>query len=212
MNWKTWLSLLLIASSASWMTFDGTRALIVGDYVTPQTSEYAGQLGPWSNLVQALGIEPRSLLMKLIFVIQGIATLTIIVSYILNRPWARTALLAAMLLGFWYLPIGTLVNLIALILLLLTKSKAKPPRPKYIMPYFIYEALQKRGLLEKFLARPPDQRHDYISWITRARLTPTRQKRLKQMLEELKQGDVYRNMRWESSIGKSQGNRLPTDG
>ena len=74
-----------------------------------------------------------------------------------------------------------------------------PPRPKYIMPYFIYEALQKRGLLEHFLARPPDQRHDYIGWITRARLTPTRQKRLKQMLDELKKGDVYMNREWTKS-------------
>ena len=212
MNWKTWLSLILIASSASWMIFDGARALILGDYVTPQTGEYAGQLGPWSNLVQALSIEPRSLLMKLIFVTQGMATMTIIVCYLLNKPWARTSLLIAMILGMWYLPVGTLVNLIALILLLLTRSKALPPRPKYVMPYFIYEALQKRGLLEKFLARPPDQRHDYISWITRARLTPTRQKRLKQMLDELKKGDIYMNIKWEQGISKPKENSLSMDG
>ncbi|HEU0297638.1 MAG TPA: YdeI/OmpD-associated family protein [Anaerolineales bacterium] len=199
MNWKTWLSLLLIASSASWMTFDGARALILGDYVTPQTGEYAGQLGPWANLVQTIGIEPRSTLMKLIFVIQGIATMTIIVCYILYKPWARTALLAAMLLGLWYLPIGTLVNLVALILLLLTRRKAMPPRPRHEMPDFIHEALHKHGLMEAYLARPPYQRNDYIGWITRARLTPTRQKRLKQMLGELKKGDVYMNMEWRKS-------------
>ena len=199
MNWKTWLSLLLIASSASWMIFDGARAFILGDYVTPQTGEYAGQLGPWANLVQAFGIEPRSTLMKLIFVIQGIATMTIIVCYILDKPWARTALLAAMLLGLWYLPIGTLVNLVALILLLLTRRKAMPPRPRHEMPDFIHEALQKHGLMDAYLARPTDQRNDYIGWITRARLTPTRQKRLKQMLGELKKGDVYMNMEWRKS-------------
>src|SRR5574341_764316 len=126
MNWKTWLSLLLIASSASWMTFDGARALILGDYVTPQTGEYAGQLGPWANLVQAIGIEPRSTLMKVIFVTQGIATMAIVLYYLLNKPLARTALLAAMLLGLWFLPIGTLVNIMALILLLLTRRKAIP--------------------------------------------------------------------------------------
>ena len=57
-DWKTWLSVLLIASTAGWMVFDGTRALILGDYVTPQTGDFAGRLGPWSNLVQAVGIEP----------------------------------------------------------------------------------------------------------------------------------------------------------
>ena len=196
MNWKTWLSVLLIASSASWMVFDGTRALILGDYVTPQTGEFAGQLGPWSNLVQAIGIEPRSLTMKWIFVTQGIATMIIVVCYLLNKSWARTALLVAMLLGLWFLPIGTLVNLIAFIFLLLTRRKAMPPRPRHEMPDFIHEALQKRGLMEAYLARPPYQRNDYIGWITRARLPATRRKRLKQMLDELKTGGVYMNMEW----------------
>jgi len=63
------------------------------------------------------------------------------------------------------------------------------------MPDFIQDALQKRGLMEAYLARPSDQRNDYIGWITRARLNPTRQKRLKQMLGELKKGDVYMKMK-----------------
>ena len=199
MNWKTWLSLLLIASSASWMVFDGTRALILGDYVTPLTGEFAGQLGPWANLVQAIGLDPRSIEMKLIFVIQGITTMTIVVCYLMNKPWARRALLAAMLVGLWYLPIGTLINLMALILLLLTRSKVMSPRPRHAMPDFIQEALQKHGLMEAYLARPPYQRNDYIGWITRARLTPTRKKRLNQMLDELKNGGVYMNMEWKNN-------------
>jgi hypothetical protein len=203
MNWKIWLSILLIACSASWMVFDGTRALILGDYVTPQTGEFAGQLGPWSSLIQAIGLDPRSIGMKLIFVIQGIVTMAIVVCYLLNKPWARRALLAAMLSGLWYLPIGTLVNLIALILLLLTRSKAMPPRPRHAMPDFIQDALQKHGLIDAYLARPPYQRNDYIGWITRARLTPTRKKRLNQMLAELKKGGVYMNMTWEPKSTKT---------
>ena len=178
------------------MVFDGSRALILGDYVTPQTGEYAGQLGPWSVLVQAIGIEPRSIWMKLIFIIQGLGTLTIVVFHILNKPWAWTGLLIAMLLGLWYLPIGTLVNLLALSLLLLTRRKIMPPRPRYPMPDFIQDALHKHGLMDAYLARPPYQRNDYIGWITRARLTATRQKRLKQMLDELKKGGVYMKMKW----------------
>lgn len=195
-KWTTWFSVLLIASTAGWMLFDGARALILGDYVTPQTGEYAGQLGPWSNLVQAIGIEPRSVWMKLIFLTQGLGTLTIVVYYFLNKPWAWTALLIAMLLGLWYLPFGTLINLLALILLLLTRRKDMPPRPRYAMPDFIQAALHKRKLMEAYLARPPYQRNDYIGWITRARLTATRQKRLKQMLDELKKGNVYMKMKW----------------
>ena len=202
-NWTTWLSVLLIASTAGWMLFDGSRALILGDYVTPQTGEYAGQLGPWANLVHVIGIDPRSVWMKLIFITQGLATLVVVVSYILNKPWARTALLIAMLLGLWYLPFGTLINLLALILLLLSRRTNMPPRPRYEMPDFIQTTLQKRGLMDAYLARPPYQRNDYIGWITRARLTATRQKRLKQMLDELKKGNVYMKMKWANNQPQS---------
>jgi len=38
----------LAAVEAGWMLFDGSRALIVGDYVTAKSGPYAGQLGPWT--------------------------------------------------------------------------------------------------------------------------------------------------------------------
>lgn len=121
MAWKDWAVLILIILNAGWMLFDGTRALIVGDYVTPATGEYAGQLGPWSNLVKAVGIDPRSTSMKLIFVVYGLAALTVLACYMLGLPWARGALIAIELLGLWYLPIGTITNLIVLILLFVTR-------------------------------------------------------------------------------------------
>lgn len=117
MDWKHWLVLGLVVFSAGWMLFDGMRAFIVGDYVTPATGEYAGQLGPWSNLVNALGIEPRSTLMKSIFVIYGFIALVAAVSFALKFSWARGALIIVCLLGLWYLPFGTVANVIALILL-----------------------------------------------------------------------------------------------
>jgi hypothetical protein len=196
-DWATRICLLLIAATAGWMIFDGSRALMAGEYVTPESGEFAGQLGPWANLVQVVGIDPHSLLMKLIFIIEGLATLTVVVCYLLNKSWARMGLFVVMILGLWYLPIGTLTNLTALILLLLTRRKDMPPHPRYEMPDFIHNALQKRGLMEAYLARPPYQRNDYIGWITRARHTATRQKRLKQMLTELKKGDIYMKMRWQ---------------
>src|ERR1041385_5610026 len=127
----TWICLLLIASTAGWMIFDGARALIVGEYVTPASGEYAGQLGPWANLVSAIGIDPHALLMKLIFVIQGMAVWTVVICYLLNKSWAHMGLFVIMILGLWYLPIGTLANLIALILLLLTRRTTMPLRPRY---------------------------------------------------------------------------------
>jgi uncharacterized protein YdeI (YjbR/CyaY-like superfamily) len=67
------------------------------------------------------------------------------------------------------------------------------------MPDFIREALESRGVMEAYRARPPYQQNDYIGWITRARRIETQEKRLNQMLEELEHGGIYMNMEWTKS-------------
>lgn len=62
------------------------------------------------------------------------------------------------------------------------------------MPAFIRDALAKKKLRKAYDARPPYQRNDYVGWITRAKLEPTKQKRLAQMLEELAGGKLYMKM------------------
>jgi hypothetical protein len=69
-------------------------------------------------------------------------------------------------------------------------------RPHYEMPDFMREALNTRGLMDAYRARPDYQQNDYIGWITRARRKATQQKRLNQMLDELAGGGVYMNMDW----------------
>lgn len=67
-------------------------------------------------------------------------------------------------------------------------------RPRQVMPDFVRTALEARGLLDDYEARPPYQRNDYLSWITRAKRPQTVQHRLDQMLAELEVGGVYMNM------------------
>jgi len=64
------------------------------------------------------------------------------------------------------------------------------------MPDFFREAIEARGLMDAYHARPPYQQNDYIGWITRAKRIETQEKRLNQMLEELERGDVYMKMDW----------------
>ena len=70
------------------------------------------------------------------------------------------------------------------------------PRPRYEMPDFFRDALNTRRLMNAYLARPPYQQNDYIGWVTRAKLETTKQKRLHQMLDELKHGGIYMKMKW----------------
>lgn len=60
----------------------------------------------------------------------------------------------------------------------------------------IRTALMDSKLMERYLARPPYQRNDYLGWITRAVRSETKAKRLEQMLTELRQGRVYMRMKW----------------
>jgi uncharacterized protein YdeI (YjbR/CyaY-like superfamily) len=71
-----------------------------------------------------------------------------------------------------------------------------PARPRYPMPDFIRNALNEHEVMDAYNARPPYQRNDYIGWITRAKRDETKQKRLNQMLDELKKGNVYMKMKW----------------
>jgi len=72
-----------------------------------------------------------------------------------------------------------------------------PTRPRHPMPEFLRDALNARGLMDAYLSRPPYQRNDYIGWVNRAKRTETKQKRLNQMLDELKNGGLYMNMKWK---------------
>lgn len=118
MRWPHYIIAILVLSSAGFMAFDGARAFVVGDYITPKSGAYAGQLGPWSKLVQAIGIQPRSNLMKGIHVVLGTATLILLACFLMRFPWASRALLFACVAGLWYMPFGTVANAITIALLL----------------------------------------------------------------------------------------------
>lgn len=116
---QAWLVMGLVLLSGGWMAFDGGRALIVGDYVTPSRGEMEGQLGPWSRLVEAVGIAPRSTLMKSIFLVYGLIYLGLALALVLGNQDAWLPLTIVAILGLWYIPFGTLLNVIVIVLLML---------------------------------------------------------------------------------------------
>lgn len=66
------------------------------------------------------------------------------------------------------------------------------------MPDNVREALAAADLTGAYQARPAYQQNDYLMWINNARRPETKQKRLDQMLDELRKGDVYMKMRWQA--------------
>jgi uncharacterized protein YdeI (YjbR/CyaY-like superfamily) len=81
-----------------------------------------------------------------------------------------------------------------------TTDTSRLKRQIYDVPEDIRAALEAHGVVAAYAARPAYQQNDYVGWITRAKRTETRQKRLDQMLEELKAGGVYMRMKWSGEV------------
>ena len=72
-------------------------------------------------------------------------------------------------------------------------------RPRHPMPGFVKRVLEERGLMEAYKERPAYQQNDYVGWINQAKRQETKEKRLRQMLDELEMGGVYMNIEHPAS-------------
>jgi uncharacterized protein YdeI (YjbR/CyaY-like superfamily) len=62
------------------------------------------------------------------------------------------------------------------------------------MPSDVEAALRSGGVLDAYRERPAYQRNDYLGWIGLAQQDRTRDKRVRQMVDELREGGVYIRM------------------
>jgi hypothetical protein len=111
-----WTAVALAAAAAAWMVFDGARALAVGDYVTVD-----GELGPWADLVEAVGIDPRATGMKLFFVVYGAAWSCATLAYVRDVRRSRSVMAAFAAGSLWYLVLGSVSSVVQLVLLTLDR-------------------------------------------------------------------------------------------
>ena len=123
MHWLKWVVVMLALAEFGWLAFDGGRALIVGDYVTAASGQHAGELGPWATVVSAVGIEPRSTLMKTIHVALGLTSLGVTACFAVGLPWAWSGMLVCAVLGLWYLPFGTVLGVVQILLLSAVRTR-----------------------------------------------------------------------------------------
>ena len=116
-----WSISILAFINYGFMAYDGSRGLILGDYVRPKKGPYAGQLGPWSNLVQRIGIDPGSTLMKVIFLLWGLAGIGITLAFFLKVEGSWNLQLGLAIATLWYLVPGTILSVLQVVLLLLLR-------------------------------------------------------------------------------------------
>lgn len=108
--------------NAGYMAFDGLRAFITGDYLRPESGEYAGMLGPWASLVQKIGTDPMSAFMKSVFVVIGIYGLIATAAYAANKKQGFLMLVIFCIASAWNLMFGTMGSIIVLLLLFLSRA------------------------------------------------------------------------------------------
>ena len=84
----------------------------------------------------------------------------------------------------------------------MARDFSKLQRDRHHMPGFVKSALEDHALMQDYLERPAYQQNDYIGWINQAKQEATKQKRLNQMLAELKRGGVYMKMAHPASAKK----------
>ena len=75
-------------------------------------------------VVAAVGIAPRSTLMKCFFVAYGLAYLGVTQAMVLGTSRAWWGILLMAVLGLWYVPFGALINLVVIVLLFLPSLRA----------------------------------------------------------------------------------------
>ena len=83
-------------------------------------------------------------------------------------------------------------------------DKSKLTRSIEPMPEFVQSALERECLRGDYDARPAYQQNDYLLWINSAKREETKDKRLRQMLDELRAGGVYMKMSHPTSEKKGQ--------
>jgi hypothetical protein len=119
-----WVTVALCVVQGGYIVVDGAKALATGDYITPGSGTHAGQLGPWAQLVRAIGISPHATGVRLLFVVLGAAWLVTAVAIGLEMPWGWIIGLIVAVATLWYLVPGTVISAVVLILLLATPLRS----------------------------------------------------------------------------------------
>lgn len=108
----------------AWFTFDGSRAFLRGNYVTARTGPHQGQLGPWAKCVAAVGFEPRGVFIKSVHVFLGLLWIVSAGLFVVRPGTGWYAVLGSSVLSLWYVPLGTVLSIVELVLLFLPVARA----------------------------------------------------------------------------------------
>lgn len=97
------------------MLLDGIYVMVKGKYIGPEKP------GPWANLFYKLDIDVFKL--GPVFILYGLLWLIWTYALISTQSWAYLFGLTLAVLTLWYLPIGTLIAVVTIITLMISRMK-----------------------------------------------------------------------------------------
>ena len=104
-----YLVLGLALITGGFMFADGIHVLVKGKYIGPEKP------GPWADLLSLIGVDVFRL--GPLFVMFGLAWLVFAVSFWMDASWARSLGILLSIGTLWYLPIGTIISIVVLVML-----------------------------------------------------------------------------------------------
>ena len=116
--WRATLTAVLALVDGSYMTIDSIHRFVFGDFI-----RIGGQLGLWSGIVSAVGVDPLAI--GPVFLVLGIASTSSAIALLAQRRWARPLVMVLAVATRWYLVFGTISSLIQLALL----GTSRPAKP-----------------------------------------------------------------------------------
>jgi len=92
-----------------WMLIDGVYVTVNGKYIGPEKP------GPWASVISLTGVDVFRL--GPLFIAFGLGWLVFVVGLLTDSGWARTLGIILSIATLWYLPFGTLISVVILIVL-----------------------------------------------------------------------------------------------
>jgi len=103
------ITALVALLAGEWMIFDGVHVMMRGKYFGPEKP------GPWSIVFIKMGVDPFRL--GPLFVGLGLLWIVFLVALLTGQKWGWYGAVATAVATLWYLPVGTVLSVIYLVLL-----------------------------------------------------------------------------------------------
>ncbi|MGZ8541636.1 MAG: hypothetical protein ACXWV6_13360 [Chitinophagaceae bacterium] len=107
--------LILGFINGGYMLLDGIFVMLKGKYIGPDKP------GPWADLFYKLNINVFKL--GPLFILFGITWIAFLIGLLTSQSWTYLLGLIISIMTLWYLPVGTLLSVIILVVLLTSKQK-----------------------------------------------------------------------------------------